>query len=788
MDRQDDGPTVVDEPRPIDRDLLRGLDGQRAGFLELARFLRPFLRPQARSLSLAFAFGVIALAAAAIVPLVVEGILTHDYTNRGRLALLVGLVAVDVIATWLARRWSFRTAAEVARALSSWLYEQTSASSVLRQVGLRRPSVISRHTSDIDRIEEALDVTVAEGIPGAIQIVLSLILLCYVEVRVGLIMVIVTALFVVVYLRIGRSMLMIDKRRLDASSDVGALVDESITASRAETGLNLVTWMSERFAVRAARLHEATIEQKRQVTRLYVAARTAGHIALLGIVVLAIVGGQAEAGAIAAALLYIDAVVRGMEALPPWLREVRLAVTSKRRIQQITLAPPLVNRDLSSVTTMRGPGLVLDRLSAMTPNDEKASTVTVGVGGVVAVVSDLGASSGHLLEEISGEIDPERGAVFLDGLDVRHPLIKRRIMLVANEHHLMDASVAEHLRAAAPDLDDDGITIALERTGLGHLVELPQGGVNARLGTHAQMLSVHERQRLMLAMALVGDADVIAVEDLPVLSDPDTAAPLIAGLLERPNRTLLMQTTNPEVAARADAVLTQIGMEVLYGTHAELMHRAAYSALWERQVTGGVDTRILEMIDPSSRDAVRSRLMTEHFSAGETLFRAGSPADRLLYVVTGRVEVLAIDDDGHERRVAEIGRGNFCGDVSSPGARHRETVRAVVDTMVRTLSVEAWSAGILGLLDADPVDRRVLTAILRSSSPTVLSLQMTLADLPDEDVRQTVHRLVDAGQLRVNDKGQLSVTSRRRSLAGSSALLDRLALDVEPPRSSPAGE
>ena len=774
------GPDPDVAPGQTDTVLLEGLQGSRAGLGELVRFLKPFLKPQARSITLAFIFGIIALSAAAVIPLVIDGILTHDLSDHRPFVLLVVLVVIDIATSWLSRRQSFQTAAEVARNLSEFVYQRTVKSSMLRQVGLRRPSVISRHTSDVDRIEEAIDVTMAEGIPGVVQIVVSLVLLCYVERRVGLLMIVVTVAFVLVYSRIGRTMLMIDKNRLDASSDVGALVDESITASRAFTGLNLFDWMAGRFSDRALRLHYATTRQKRQVSRLYVTARAAGHVALLGIALLAIVGGAAEAGAIAASLLYIDAVVRGMEALPPWLRDVRLAVTSKRRIEQITRAPALVNRDQALTVSATRSGLVLTDLMTDAPASD-SSDIHIGESHVVAIVSDLGASASHLLEELSGEANPEQGSVLLDGVDVRHPMVRRRIMLVVNEHDLMDASVAEHLRAVRPTLGADDQDRVLDLVGLAYLRELPGGGIHSRLGTHAQRLSVHERQRLMIAMAIVGDADVVAIEELPALSDPDTAGPLIDGLLERPGRQVLIQTTSSDVAARSDAVLAQIGTHMRFGPHAELMSDPQYAAIWERQISGGVDARILEMIDPASRDAVRSRLMTEQFRAGDTLFRAGSPADRLLYVVTGRVAVIATDEDGYERRLAEIGPGNFCGDVSRPGARHSETVRAIDDTMVRTLSVEAWGAGLLGLLEADPTERRIISAVLRSDSPTAQSVQAALIDIPAQDVLTTLRTLIERGQIRQDQSEHLSVATRRRSLAGSSALLDRLTFDDELP-------
>jgi len=565
-----------------------------------------------------------------------------------------------------------------------------------------------------------------------------------------------------------------DKARLDASSEVGALVDESITANATVTGLNLQDWMKSRFAERALRLHLATKIQKGEAVRLITAARFTGSVALVVIAAIAIQGGSSEAGTIAAALLYVDAVVRGLEAMPPWLREVRLAVTSKRRIERITTSSPRVSRPESVADGTAEANLILRDLSLDSAHQVMTGDLVIPRGELLAVVGGTDVSATGLLEVIAGDANPHSGTVLLNGIDVRSPVVKRRLLLVTDSSPLMDASVRDHIRAADPSITDEAVEAVVDAVGIGHLRELDGGGLTAALGTQADRLSVHERFRLMLAMAVASSADVVALEEIPVLADPDTAAPIISALLARAGRTVLLQTANSEVAAKADRVLAGIDGTIVLGPHSELMAQPGYSQIWERQVGGGVDTRILETIPESQRDILRSRLITEHFAAGDTLFRKGSPADRIIYIVTGRVAIMASHRDGSERKLAEIGPGNFCGDVSQPGARHAETVRAIDDTMVRTLSVESWSAGVLGILDSDPIQRRVVSTILRGDHVTVHALVAELAEYGPAEVQSAIDELIATGQLRANEQGLLGISARRRSLSGSSAILDRL--------------
>ncbi|MEI8057961.1 MAG: cyclic nucleotide-binding domain-containing protein [Actinomycetes bacterium] len=755
-----------------------------AGTAELVSFLLPFLRPVRRPLVTALALGMTSVVAGVLIPLqihtaLLEGALEHGehkVTENAPLALAIiaGLMAISVVTASMSRKRAHECGADVGQELSEYVFEHTLETPMLRQVGLRRPSVISRNTTDVDRIGEIVDISVAEGLPAITGIVLSLTLLIYIQPYAGVATLTVTLFFLFFNGRIGRNMLKRDRARLDSSSDVGAVVDESITAGRNLTGMNLTAWMRERFHARAEILRHATEHQRNEINRLLTMARFSGYVALFAVVVIAVFSGNSQAGAIAAALLYIEMVVTGLESLPPWLRELRLAVTSKRRIEQITTSGPRVSRGETGVEVDADHSFRLRNLALMPGNPITVGDVLLPLGGVIGVVNDMGVSANILTEILSGDSDPDSGVVLLDGVDVRHPSVKRRIVLVTDDPYLMDASVREHLNSAKPNLTDDEVHATLDMVGIAHLTQLPDGGIDARLGTHAGLLSVHERQRLMLAMAAIGDADVVVIQDLPALADPDGAAPLLAALATKQGRTVILTTANAEFAARVDHVIAPIGAQIVSGTHQQLMENHAYAAVWERQVAGGIDARILETIPQAQRDTLRSRLITEHFRAGDTLFRAGSPADRIMYVVTGRVSIFN-DDGGVERRVADIGPGNFCGDVSQPGSRHSDTVRAADDTMVRTLSVEAWSAGVLGLLDSDPGERLVIAHILRADqAPTVDLLPEQVIGLTPEEVTKAVDALMARGQLRQDDRGRLSITARRRTLSGSSALLDRL--------------
>jgi CRP-like cAMP-binding protein len=121
-----------------------------------------------------------------------------------------------------------------------------------------------------------------------------------------------------------------------------------------------------------------------------------------------------------------------------------------------------------------------------------------------------------------------------------------------------------------------------------------------------------------------------------------------------------------------------------------------------------------------------------------------------------------------------LGPGNHCGDLSlTVGETRAESVWAVTPLVVRSLSREAITAGLTGLLDRTATERRIVTSILRSGPGTADELRERLPDVTPRLFDSSLALLVKDGAVRESG-GVLSAVQRRQAKAGAAALLDRL--------------
>jgi CRP-like cAMP-binding protein len=214
---------------------------------------------------------------------------------------------------------------------------------------------------------------------------------------------------------------------------------------------------------------------------------------------------------------------------------------------------------------------------------------------------------------------------------------------------------------------------------------------------------------------------------------------------------------------------------MLMDTHERLLVESSeYSQLWSSRLSSAdVDLSVLG-IDDSSQGTLLTRLVTERYSAGDVIYREGAPADRIIFTISGKIEILASDASGRDRRVAVLGPGNHCGDLRlTPGEVRAETALALEDCIVRSLSREAISAGMSGLLDRTPTERRIVSAILRNGPSTRDELHSQLADVPEAAIASAISLLMSDGAI-TTEGDRYRTVQKRATKAGAADILDRI--------------
>ena len=742
-------------------------------YFPVVSWVLPHTRGARLALTIAIIGSLGVLFSQAFLPLTVEHLLKEGKWDARLAVELVLLALLQLFASLLSHRAGHHVANEAGTSLRRAVFRKLLRTPFLKQQGLARASIVSRHTADVDRVCDAFEATLIEGIPAVIRIVQSLIILSFLEWRTGLAMTVASIVFLIVRTGIGRSLLTIDRQRLDASSTVGELVDETITSSPSIAGSHLANWQGQRFSNAVGTLRQLTDRQGAKIAQLVAGANAAGLVGLVVVVSGALIRGGENLAAVAASLLYVEGVVKGLETLPSWIRGVQQGVVSQIRIDTILQSP---ERLTPSPTTSSSAGLSLVDLAAQFDSGETVRNINLVLPQVpvIGLVCTTRVDPDYLCALLSGDANPTAGAIALDGHDVRHDSVKERIWSVPANSSSFNDSIGEIFRGIHPVISDSEILSALSRFGLAHLPQLTTG-LDMPLGPGGEQLTRNERQRLALAVVLLARPEYITVGPILALADADTGLPLLQLLKESVTSTAIVSINTAELAEATDAVLFIDTDGVHLTTHRELLMTSAnYAHHWaQRLATDEVDLSVLGIPDGDERTLL-TRLVTESYSPGEVIYRQGDPADRIVFTIAGRVEIVGTNAQGDERRLAVLGPGNHCGDLRlAPGEQRAETVRALDDVVVRSLSREAISAGMTGLLDRTTAERQVVATLLRHGPTALSDLAPLMPALTDDQITQALALLERDGAV-TQDSGKLRAVQKRRSRTGAADLLDRL--------------
>ena len=233
----------------------------------------------------------------------------------------------------------------------------------------------------------------------------------------------------------------------------------------------------------------------------------------------------------------------------------------------------------------------------------------------IAVVGETGSGKTTLAKLLTRLMDPSRGRVLVDGVDlrrVRFSSLRERVVLVPQEGFLVDdtlrANVAwgrDHPAGASAGTGvypthGDEVELALTELGLLEWAEQLPHGLDTQVGQRGEALSAGERQLVALARAYLADPDLLVLDEATSAVDPATEVRLGRALEGATRgRTSVAIAHRLSTAEAADlVVVVESGEIVDVGPHERLLETSAVyqrlHASWaaQQRPTAGAGGRI----------------------------------------------------------------------------------------------------------------------------------------------------------------------------------------------------
>lgn len=383
-------------------------------------------------------------------------------------------------------------------------------------------------------------------------------------------------------------------------ADVSEVAHESFEAALIVKSLGREDHEAERFRAVTDALRDANIEVGRTRGRFDPAIEAIPTIGTLA--VLAVGTARVGAGALSAAEVVQIAYLFSITAFPVrafgWvLAELPRAVVGWSRVSAVLDARGGMTYGDRALPSGRASHLHAGDVSYAYEIETESGepgrnpavvdvTLDVAPGATVALVGPTGSGKSTLTNLMMRLVDPDTGAVLLDGIDlrqVRRGGIPEVAALVAQQTFLFDDSVRGNITLGESH-DDADVWRALDvAQGAGFVKRLAHG-IDTHVGERGTSLSGGQRQRIALARAVIREPQLLILDDATSAVDPSVEQAILGRLRQASSGTtvLVVAYRMATILLADEVVYLEEGRVVDHGSHAALLARCGG---YERLVT-----------------------------------------------------------------------------------------------------------------------------------------------------------------------------------------------------------
>ncbi len=291
-----------------------------------------------------------------------------------------------------------------------------------------------------------------------------------------------------------------------------------------------------------------------------------GELTLGGLIACNILVGRAMAplGAVAAMLTR--------------LQQSRMALKSLDLLMKQPNERPLDNEFIQAKNLQ--PSMSFENVHFQYPNSQTPALDGVSLhikpGEKVAVLGRTGSGKSTLGRLCMGLYEPQKGAVKLDGIDLRQLHVadlRSHIGYVSQDNYLFYGSIRDNIAFGAPYVDGPAILSAANLAGVTDFVKGHPAGFDWQVGERGMNLSGGQRQAVTIARALLLDPDIL-IFDEPTSAMDNNAELLLRQRMKESlaDKTLLLFTHRTSLLELVErVVIMEAGKVVADGPKADVL-------------------------------------------------------------------------------------------------------------------------------------------------------------------------------------------------------------------------
>ena len=576
--------------------------------LKFARFLKQFKR----EVLIGPVFKLTEAVFELIVPLVMAQIIDVGIANgdrgyvlrMGGVMVLLGLVGLGC--ALICQYCAARASQGFGTVLRSEMFRHinTLSHGEIDQIGT--PSLITRITNDVNQLQLAVAMLIRLVVRAPFLVIGATVMALLLDWKLACIFFVAAPLMaLVLYLVMSRSIpfYRIIQKKLDR---ISLITRENLSGVRVIRAFSRQEKEKERFAQASEDQMTTSITVGRISALLNPLTSAIINLAIAAVIWFGgfrVDAGGMTQGEVIAFVNYLNQILLAMIVVANLVVIFTKAAASATRVDEVLqLHPSIVNRVSRPAQEVEGsPEIAFDAVSFAYPDAGAYSlsdiSFTVARGQTLGIIGGTGCGKSTLVNLIPRFYEVSQGSLKVDGVDVRdYPMeqLRGKVGIVPQRAVLFSGTLRQNMQWRKQDATDEEIWQALETAQAASFVRKMPDGLDSVILQGGKNLSGGQKQRLTIARALVGEPEILILDDSASALDFATDAALRQAIAkfsaERGNRmtTIIVSQRANTVRYADQIVVLDDGKAAGIGTHEQLLescqiYREIYWSQNERQ-------------------------------------------------------------------------------------------------------------------------------------------------------------------------------------------------------------
>lgn len=568
------------------------------------RKLFKYYRSHAKSMIIAPLFKLIETATDIIIPMLIANMIDVGVTNQDVNyiitygAIVIALNIVAIVCSIICQKFAAKAAVGVAYNIRKALFSHINTFSYAELDNFGTATLNNRLTHDVTQIRRTTSFFLRQVMRAPFLLIGATAMAMIIDLKLSLIFLIIAPLTIgAVFLILKLTEPLYDKtqKNLDKVSEV---TRENLQGTRVVRAFNKQEYEEERFESAARNLRKSSVKVTNISAILTPATATIINFAIVAVLWFGgfqVNIGSLSQGQIIAFVNYMTQISGALVTIANIIVSFIKSLNCAKRINEVFDTKTSVietNKEFIDLPSTKVPKIEFKNASFSYNGAAKEAiknlSLTINPGETIGIIGGTGSGKSSIINLIPRFYDTTKGEVLVDGINVKEYSFKQlrnKVGIVPQKAVLFRGSIKDNLRWRKSDATIEEMRKAIKISQSEEFVSELADKYDHKIQAGGKNLSGGQRQRLTIARALVGDPEILILDDSASALDFATDAALRKAIKEEVKTTVILVSQRANTVKNANKIVVlENGNVVGIGKHSELLKTCSvYKEIYESQ-------------------------------------------------------------------------------------------------------------------------------------------------------------------------------------------------------------